>query len=178
MSDSNGIDVATGASDLGQTFNESVGEPGASQGLNTSVGATAQAEIETFQEAEQALAQHDDQWRQLSDRLSARPQATPSMDIDGGSQRSIAREYTEHRRQWDAQRDTIEIGAIGEVVDIRANGTTLTKAFPATTDQERPAQTVEPPEPAQQHAAMHDASDRFQRQFSASTPEVSRSNDR
>ncbi len=179
MADNDGIDVASGASDLEQTFSESVGKPGVAPDPDITVSATAQAEIETIQEAEQALGQHDDRWRQLSDRLSARPQATPSMDIGCESQRSIAREYTEHRHQWDAQRDAIEIGAIREVIDIRANGMTLTKAYTATAEleQPQPVKAPEPPESVQHETAKHDASDRFQREFTVAAPDRARTNE-
>ncbi len=148
MPDRNGIDVATGASDLGQTFGDSaVGreaapepvdrtptmEPDAAradsgaqslmQSFNqdaqepdpvpdTSVTATASAEIQVIEDAERALAQHDNRWRELSDRLSNRPVAAPTLGMDGGAQRSVAREYTAYRQEWSEQRDAIEYGAI------------------------------------------------------------------
>lgn len=180
MADSNSIDVATGTSNLNQTFNESSGEPSDSPDLNNNVGATAQAEIRTIQEAEQALAQHDDRWRQLSDRLSARPQAAPSLDMDGGSQRSVAREYTEHRREWGAQRDAIEVGAIREMIDVRANGTTLTNEFSANAEQDKPEPSLseKPSAPDQDSAPSNDGESRFQREFSVAAPHMSRTNDR
>lgn len=215
MADSNNVDVATGASDLGQTFNEHAGESGVTPDLDISVGApaiesdnapqslaqsfndgahepdpvpdtsvtaTASAEIQTIDNAERALAQHDDRWRELSDRLSNRPVAAPTLDMDGGAQRSVAREYTAYRQEWDAQRDAIEIGAIRDAIDVRANGTTLSNEFTATAQSEHAAPEVSPepsePTPEQDNAPHNDGHSRFQREFAVAAPEISRTIDR
>ncbi|NKB56925.1 MAG: hypothetical protein GKS00_11370 [Alphaproteobacteria bacterium] len=174
------INVAEGTSDLDQTFNENAGDPIGTPDAGANVGATAQAEIQTIQEAEQALAQHDDRWRRLSDRLANRPQAAPSLEVDGGSQRSVTREYTAYRREWDAQREAIEIGAIRDTIDIRANGTTLTNEFSANAEQAGPEPSLaECPSPTDQdNMPNNDGESRFQRAFSATAPEFTRSNGR
>ena len=64
-----------------------------------SLTATAQAEIALNQRAERALIWQDDKWRQISDRLSHRPQSVPVLDMDGGTSRSVTREYNQHRQE-------------------------------------------------------------------------------
>jgi len=170
----NSLDVATGTSNLAHPFNESTGEPSATPDTGADLNATVSAEIDIAQTASQSLYRHDDRWRQLSDRLSHRPVAAPSLDIGGGSSRSVAREYGEHRQQWESQRSVIERNAVAAMAGVRALGTTLTGEFSATAVNENGAgndvQTPSLREP--------ERSSRFQREFLVSVSEISRSNDR
>lgn len=207
MSDTSNADASPSASDMQQSFNEAApdvaveapaptAEPSsteqesslsstfdqsASQTLvapDLSVTATARAEIDIIDQAEAVLAQHDDRWRQLSDRLSNRPIAAPSLDMDGSIQRSVAREYTEYRREWSEQRDAIEYGAINEVIDVRANGATLTNEFSASSNVETTAPEPKPesnPDPSNERQA---GESQIHREFRVAEREPSRGIDR
>lgn len=168
--------VDSGSQSLARSFNEGAQEPEPFSTLDTSVTATASAEIQVIEDAERALAQHDDRWRELSDRLSNRPVAAPALDMDGGAQRSVAREYTAYRREWGEQRDAIEYGAIQEAIDVRANGTTLSNEFTATSQTEHAAPEVapEPAAPTREPATES----QFQREFSVAAPGPSHTIDR
>jgi|GEM_PF-4291778 len=160
-------DSATGgdginAAPLGPSFNESVNAPVA---LTREAGAdrstTASAEIEARAETQLSLDQHDDRWRQINDRLSNRVVMEPSMELGGSSPRSIPREYTAQRQQWETQRDALEANGISATADIRAQGTTLTRTHAdAVNDAYRDVKTATAPtpEPAPDN--------RFQREFS------------
>lgn len=141
-----------------------------------SVTATARAEIDIIDQAEAALAQHDDRWRQLSDRLSNRPAAAPSLDMEGSTQRSVTREYTEYRKEWNAHRDAIEYGAIRDIIDIRASGTTLTNEFSnaSRTADAAPEVVPEPTDPI----PSQDVESPFQREFSVTASDLSYTPDR
>lgn len=174
MAESNAADTGIETPALEQAFNDSVGEPTVAPDTSRDVNATASAEIQIVQEAEQALAQHDNHWRQLSDRLSKRPLTAPSLDMDGGIDRSITHEYTEYRREWDARRDAIEVEAIRATVETRANGATLTKSFNAMAENETASDRDPAHEPSASAPSL-DATNRFQRDFSVTV--AARAND-
>ena len=123
--------------------------------------ATAKAEIALNQRAERAFAWQDDKWRQISDRLSHRPQSVPVLDMDGGTSRSVTREYNQHRQEWTAQHNSIEANAAAMRADIRAQGTTLTREYADASGNDAPSDN-------------HDAANEVQHSFAVKAADHSR----
>jgi len=162
------------APDVAQSFTDTAGDTGPTLNAGSNVTSTASAEIDVALETKDALTRHDNRWRQLSDRLSNRPLAEPSLDMDTVPVRSIAKEHTEHRRQWQAQRDAIETKAITATAAVRAQGTTLTREFGTVAESDSPdrAASAEPSTHRTKEA------DRFQREFSVKSTDIAQSRDR
>jgi hypothetical protein len=65
-----------------------------------------QAKLET--EKGKALFEHDNRWKQASDRLTPRPIPAPAFDMMGGPPaRNLAQDHDEMRQRWTERRDQI-----------------------------------------------------------------------
>ena len=114
---------------------------------------TVQVELEI--ERYDVLDAHDARWNRERDRITAKPEDAPSFDL-GGDGRSIQREYTERRSQWEDHRDAINRMFDQQVAEVRALGTTMTDNFtnasgPAPEQGQNPAAL-----PSNADASRHD----------------------
>lgn len=103
-------------------------EPGADFETTTTV--QVELEIERYD----VLDAHDARWNRERDRITAKPEDAPSLDLGGGG-RSIQKEYTERRSRWEGHRDAINRVFDRQVADVRALGTTMTDNFTKASDQ-------------------------------------------
>ena len=54
-----------------------------------------------------ALAEHDNRWKQASDRLTPRPIPAPVFDMMGPPARNLVQDHDEMRQRWSERRDQI-----------------------------------------------------------------------
>ena len=99
------------------------------QAADTSLTATAKAEIAASERAETALDQHDRNWDRQRDALAGKPEDAPTLDYGVQPARSIEAEYKEARTRWEMRQGQIIQEHQVERADIRGRGQTLSDAF-------------------------------------------------
>ena len=101
------------------------------QPADTSLTATARAEIAAGERVDSALDKHDRDWERQRDALAGKPEEAPTLDYGVQPGRSIEAEYRDARMRWELHQDQILDEHHMERADIRARGQTLSDAFQA-----------------------------------------------
>lgn len=121
-----------GPPDLGDAFQQSVGEP--YREPDRSVTGTARAEIENREAHAQAQDAHVVKWQEELRRLSYSTEPYPDFDLGSRGHRNLLSEYEERKTNWDRQAAQIDENFEVKKDNIRQNGQTLSDEFNTRSD--------------------------------------------
>lgn len=119
---------------LAGAFQESVGTASTPpRDKNTidesSISATARAELDNAASCKEALDAHEERWRVERGKIANASDPYPDFDLGSRAHRNIQSEYEERRTVWELERDRIERSFAAKREDIRGASPTLTGDF-------------------------------------------------